>query len=95
MTHAEIKELETLRIALDTINPATDEWDEAYHRYKELYAKEQEEYKAENIGNLKKFYDKHIAGKAWSEIDQEAWDFYSDYHKDVFGYRPRTLAWSE
>jgi hypothetical protein len=25
------------------------------------------------------------------EIDPKAWDFYSDWHKDMYGYRPRTI----
>lgn len=93
MTKAEIKEIENLRIILNTV--MGDEWDKAYDRYCELRAKEQEEFKAENIDNLKKFYDVYIAGKKWEEIDQEAWDWYSDYHKDVFGYRPKTLIFGE
>ena len=94
MTHTEIKEMETLRVTLDTLL-CGEEWDKAYNRYCELCAKEQEEYKAENIDNLKKFYDKYIAGREWKDIDGDAWDWYSDYHKDVFGYRPKTLNFGE
>lgn len=95
MTHAELQELKTLSRALDTIHPSTKEWDEAYDRYCELCAKEQAEYRAENIDKLKAYYDKYIAGKTWDEIDAEDWGFYSDYHKDVFGYRPRSLNFGE
>lgn len=94
MTQAERKEIETLRRKLDTL-PIGKEWDDAYERYCELSAKEQEEYKAENIGNLRKFYDVYIANRERKDIDPEAWDWYSDYHKDVFGYRPKTLNFGE
>ena len=94
MTQAEIKEMETIRKTLDTLPPCK-EWDDAYDRYCELCAKEQEEYKRENIDNLKKFYDVYIANREWKDIDPEAWDWYSDYHKDVFGYRPKTLNFGE
>ena len=94
MTRAEIKEMETIRRTLDTL-PCCEEWDKAYDRYCELRAKEQEEYRAENIGELKRFYDEHIAGREWKDIDGDDWDWYSDYHKDVFGYRPKTLNFGE
>ena len=94
MTQAEIKEMETIRKTLDTLHPCK-EWDDAYDRYCELRAKEQEEYKAENIGKLKAFYDEHIAGKTWAEIDDDDWSWYSDWHKDVFGYRPRSTVFGE
>ena len=91
MTTFEQKELNLLRELLDTTPSCTELWSKAYDRYCELCAKEQEEYKANNIDTLKKFYDEHIAGKEWAEIDRDDWDWYSDYHKDVFGYRPKTL----
>lgn len=93
MTVAERNEIATLTKILDTTQPGTEEWDKAYNRYCEINAKAQARYRAENIDKLKKFYDEHIAGKTWEQIDPEGWDFYSDFHKDVFGYRPRTLNW--
>ena len=95
MTQAERKEIETLGRILETVPYTSEEWDKAYNRYCELRAKEQEEYKQENIDNLKRFYDVYIAGRDWKDIDQDAWDWYSDYHKDVFGYRPKTLTFGE
>ena len=35
---------------------------------------------------LKKFFDEHISGK---NADDNTQSFYSDWHKDVFGFRPR------
>lgn len=95
MTQIEKNELEALSRKLDTIPCGSDEWDKAYDRYCYLSAKEHEEYKAAHIDDLRKFYDKHIANREWSDIDPNAWEWYSDYHKDVFGYRPRTLNFGE
>jgi hypothetical protein len=95
MTKEERSELESLCKTLDTVPCGTPEWDKAYDRYCELRAKEREEYKASHIDDLRRFYDEHIAGRDWSEIDPEAWDWYSDYHKDVFGYRPKTINFGE
>lgn len=68
-----------------------DDWDKAYKEYCQLTAIQDERYRAENQASFNAFYEKHIKGKAWEEIDQEAWDFYSDWHKDMYGYRPRTI----
>lgn len=68
-----------------------DSWDKAYKEYSELTAILDERYRAENQTSFNAFYEKHIKGKTWEEIDQEAWDFYSDWHKDMYGYRPRTI----
>ena len=61
MTHNEMKELEALRVKLNTIPCGSVEWDKAYDRYCELSAKEHEEYKANNIDKLRRFYDEYIA----------------------------------
>lgn len=96
MTRKElINELNALSKKLDTIPCGTPEWDKTYDRYCELSAKEHEIYRAENIDNLQRFYDAHIANREWKDIDPNAWEWYSDYHKDVFGYRPRTLNFGE
>jgi hypothetical protein len=74
------------------LNGAVDErWDGAYNEYCKLRAIQDERYRTENQVKFNAFYEKHIKGKAWEEIDQEAWDFYSDWHKDMYGYRPRTI----
>ena len=89
------QKINALADKLEILDPCSQEWDEVYAEYKKLCAIEQERYKQENIGALKAFYDEHIAGKEWSQIDAEAWDWYSDFHKDVFGYRPRSLSFGE
>lgn len=67
------------------------EWDEAYNEYNELTAILDERYRAENQSAFNAFYEKHIKGKSWEEIDPANWDFYSDWHKDMYGYRPRAI----
>jgi hypothetical protein len=66
-------------------------WHEYYNEYNKLSAILDERYRAENQASFDAFYEKHIKGRSWEEIDQEAWDFYSDWHKDMYGYRPRTI----
>ena len=68
-----------------------DNWDKAYNEYNKLNAILDERYRAENQTSFNAFYEKHIKGKSWEEIRQEDWDFYSDWHKDMYGYRPRTI----
>lgn len=41
---------------------------------------------AEEKIRLKKFFDEHIDGK---NADDDTQSYYSDWHKDVFGFRPR------
>ncbi len=55
-------------------------------------AEEEARYRAENEPKIRQYFAEHIEGKAWEEIDQECWDFYSDWHKDVFGYRPHGIV---
>lgn len=38
---------------------------------------------------LHDFFIAHIEGRAWGDIDPSDLDFYSDWHKDAYGYRPR------
>lgn len=64
---------------------STEEQDEFY-KLNRLY---NEEYRQNNEDPLWDFYDAHIAGKNVEEIKSEDLDFFSDYHKDVYGFRPR------
>jgi hypothetical protein len=64
-------------------------WDKAYKEYFELRAVQDERYRVENQAAFDAFYEKHIKGKSWDELDPDAWGFYSDWHKDMYGYRPR------
>ena len=64
--------------------------DEEANEYWELSALEDEEYRVENEPKLHEYYNKYIKGKTGRELDcSEEWGFYSDWHKDVYGYRPR------
>ena len=67
----------------------TDAWDKAYNEYSELTAVQNERYRAKNQTAFDDFYEKHIKGKSWDELDPDDWGFYSDWHKDMYGYRPR------
>ena len=60
-----------------------------YDEWAHLYATEREEYRERELPEITKYFEEHIKGKSWEEIDQDRWDFYSDWHKDVFGFRPR------
>lgn len=66
-------------------------WNEYYREYCGLTAILDERYRKENQSSFDAFYEKHIKGRTWDEIDPEAWDAYSDWHKDMYGYRPRTI----
>ena len=90
MTNAEINaRIRELSAILDSgIN---DNWDEAYSEYCKLNAILDERYREENQPAFDAFYAEHIKGKSWEEIDPEAWDCYSDWHKDMYGFRPKSI----
>lgn len=66
-------------------------WDDLYKEYVNINGVLDERYRERNQEAFNSFYDKHIKGKTWEEIKQADWDFYSDWHKDMYGYRPRTI----
>lgn len=68
-----------------------DKWDEAYAEYCDLRAVQDERYREENQSKFDAFYKKHIEGKQWEDIEPDVWDFYSDWHKDMYGFRPRSV----
>ena len=58
---------------------------------------EEEVYRFENEPKVREMFHKYFEGKTWEEIRNdkflyEMWDSYSDYHKDVFGYRPHAIV---
>lgn len=59
------------------------------------YQEEEERYRRENEPKIRKFFAEHLEGKSWYEVDDNLWDFYSDWHKDVFGYRPHGIVCGE
>ena len=66
------------------------DWDKNYDEYCMLNNILDERYREENIEAFEKFFFKHIYAKEWNEIEPEILDTYSDWHKDMFGYRPRS-----
>lgn len=91
MTNAEINErIRELDIVLMGY-PIDEGWSKAYNEYCELTAVLDERYREENQTAFDAFYAKHIEGKSREEIDPEDWGFYSDWHKDMYGFRPRHI----
>ena len=81
-----------------------DDWfDEAFNEHADWFVDEvaeEEAYREENEPKVREIFDKYFKGKTWEEIksDEElydTWGFYSDYHKDVFGYRPHAIVCGE
>ena len=68
-----------------------EEWSTAYDEYAKLEAEEQLEYREENEAKLWEYFDKYLAGKT-VEGQYEHFDWFSDYHKDVYGYRPHNIV---
>ena len=68
---------------------------EDYDEYLELSAISHDEYRQREEPRLREYFEQHIKGKAWEQISGDRWDWYSDWHKDVFGYRPRTISFNE
>jgi hypothetical protein len=62
-----------------------DDYDEYRTQFWLLDEVEDEEYYAENIKEFRE-YESHM-----NEPDFD-WDFYSDWHKDMYGYRPHFRA---
>lgn len=88
---------EQIRVRLNELHQVLDlqagdeEWDRAYKEYLILMDIQDERYRMENQESFDAFYNKHIKGKRFSEIDPNAWTYYSDWHKDMYGFRPRVL----
>ena len=68
-----------------------ENWDEAYKEYGRLSAVLDERYREENQSAFDAFYEEHIKGRSWDEIDPDAWQCYSDWHKDMYGFRPKSI----
>lgn len=59
------------------------------------YREEDRRYRETNEPKIREFFAEHIEGKEWKDIDPDMWSFYSDWHKDVFGYRPHGIVCGE
>lgn len=90
MTDAELNErINELTVILN--GRVDDTWDVAYEEYNKIRAIQDARYRAANREAFEAFYEKHIKGKTWEEVDPDAFQTYSDWHKDMYGFRPRTL----
>ena len=52
-------------------------------------------YRKSNEPKIREYFAEHFEGRTWNTIDPEDWSFYSDWHKDVFGYRPHGIVCGE
>ena len=68
-----------------------ENWRKAYDEYCELSEEQNRRYRIENRSKFETYYEENIKGKTWDEIDSECWNFYSDWHKDMYGFRPKTI----
>lgn len=66
-----------------------EEFDEKCAAFWDEYEREHREYYESTIKFFRDFEKEHIEGKSIEEISPEDWDFYSDWHKDIYGFRPR------
>lgn len=95
MTTEEIsKELDRLADILDNCiysGDMGDTWDKTYKEYNKLENLLNRKYREDNQDIFDAYYKEHIEGKSWSEIDPDDWSFYSDWHKEMYGYRPKHI----
>ena len=66
-------------------------WERAYKERSKICFILDERYREENQASFDAFYAEHIEGKSWEEIDPNDWGFYSDWHKDMYGFRPKHI----
>lgn len=76
---------------LEMIVGNSDEWDGAYSYYCLITSIQDNRYCKSCQADFDNFYHKFIEGKRWQDIDPEVFQTYSDWHKDVYGYRPKSL----
>ena len=79
---------------------ANDDFSRYYAVYSRVSAVEDDEYRAENESKVRDYFNQWFAGKTWDEIRDneelyERWGFYSDWHKDCYGYRPHGIVCGE
>ena len=82
MTQDERDALYNALCAILDPQPCGEEWDDAYYVYCTLTNVWDEEYFEENIDAFKAYEAR------MGEPDFD-WGFYSDWHKDMYGFRPR------
>jgi hypothetical protein len=87
-----------LYLNLRNINNVVDFLDWVLENRPEMiydYVAEERRYREENEPKIRQFFAEHFEGKTRKEIDPEYWGWYSDWHKDVFGYRPHGIVCGE
>lgn len=90
------QELDRLAELNDVLASTTGkEFEFAYMEYRELTLKQAREYRERNESEITQYFKDKIEGKKFDEVDANVWSFYSDWHKDVFGYRPRSMSINE
>ena len=94
-TEAEIKAMDKVqrrefrRVLTETLDACMYDdsknlWDKTYAQYCLLDNIEDAEYFEENLEAFKKY-------EAKMDTPEFDWDYYSDWHKDVYGFRPRRV----
>ena len=90
LTDKELSEMvKKLGDTLEMMNPCDNDWDMIYKKYCHITAIQDERYREANQADFDAFYEKNIKGKKWEEIEPSVLDFYSDWYKDMYGFRPR------
>lgn len=85
--NARVRQLDDILMG-DCANPI---WETAYKERCKITAILDERYRERNQTAFDAFYEGHIKGKSWEEIDPDAWQCYSDWHKDMYGFRPHHI----
>lgn len=70
---------------MDSRDYASDMWSTLYEIYNWYCAVDDDEYREENMADFRAYEAR------MNEPDFD-WDYYSDWHKDMFGYRPHFRA---
>lgn len=68
-----------------------EQYKAAYAEWRDIREQEDKEYAEKAYPDLKEYFEKYIKGRQWSDVEGETFDYYSDWFKDVFGYRPRQI----
>ena len=85
---------DALSKALDTIysngiDDAYDVWKRARARYDIVANESHERYVEANIDEFREYQKRYLERVALGVATPEEGDFYSDWHKDIYGFRPR------
>ena len=92
MTKEEIMDrVDRLGDILECTNPMDKLWKETYDEYFILNGILDEIYREENQDKFDEFVNKYIRGKKYEEIDPDDFQYYSDWHKDMYGFRPKSI----